>query len=234
MLGYDPAASFKASGMPVMTYRRAVGGQGALERYGGMAAAVVLHVVAIWGLLQFEGVRRSLIAAAPIMVHFITPPPEVQEPPRPKPVTKQPQSLPKPPEPAPVLSTKAIDTPSPLSPPEPAKPAPLPPIEAPPPKPASPAPIIPPVFGADYLHNPPPDYPAASKRLREEGKVMLRVFVSAAGVADKVEVERSSGSARLDSAAREAVRAWRFVPARQGGQAIPAWVIVPIQFSLEG
>lgn len=213
-----------------------------MERYGGLAAAVLLHVAAIWGLLQFDGVRRSLIEAAPIMVYFIAPPPEVEEPARPKLVAKRPD---RPPVSAPILSTKAIDSPSPLAPPEPAEPTPLPPpepaeptplppVEALPPKPAPPATVSPPIFSADYLHNPPPAYPASSKRLREEGKVLLRVFVAASGAADRVEIAHSSGSPRLDSAAQEAVRAWRFVPARQGGQAVPAWVIVPIQFSLEG
>ena len=220
-----------AYGMPVIRNRQTAGRQGTVERYGGLAAAVLLHIAAIWGLLQFEGVRRSLIEAAPIMVHFITPPPEVQESPRPKPVAKRPEPLLKPPVSAPILATKAVDSPSPLAPPEPTKPTPLPPIEATSPKPA---PVIPPTFGADYLQNPPPAYPASSRRMGEQGKVLLRVFVSAAGVADRVEIERSSGSARLDAAAQQAVRAWRFVPARQGGQAVSAWVIVPIQFSLEG
>ncbi len=216
---------------PAIRDRHTAGRQGGVERYGGLTVAVLLHVAAIWGLLQFEGVRRSLIEAAPIMVHFLTPPPDVQEPPRPKPVVKRPEPLPQPTLAAPILATKAIDSPSPLAPAEAPKPAPLPPIEATPPKPA---PVIPPSFGADYLQNPPPTYPAAARRLQEEGRVLLRVFVSATGTADRVEIERSTGSARLDAAAQQAVRTWRFVPARQGGQAVPAWVIVPIQFSLEG
>ena len=223
-----------AYGIPGTRAHSTTARHSALERYGGLAAAVVLHVAAIWGLLQFEGVRRAIIEAAPIMVHFITPPPEVQEPPRPKPVAKRPEPLPKPlPKPqvsAPIVTTKAIESPSPLAPAEPPKTTPLPPIEAAPPKPT---PIVPPSFGADYLQNPAPTYPAASRRLQEEGKVLLRVFVSAAGTPDRVEIERSSGSSRLDAAAQTAVRAWRFVPARQGGQPVPAWVIVPIQFSLE-
>ena len=200
--------------------------QDRLERYGGLALTILLHVAVIWGLLQFEAVRRSIIEVAPIMVNFITPPPEVQEPPRPIPVAKRPEPAPKPPVAAPVLSTQAIESPSPLAPAEPAKPTPLPPIGAS-------ASVTPPSFGADYLHNPPPAYPAVSKRMHEEGKVLLRVLVSAAGAADKVAIEHSSGSVRLDAAAQEAVRAWRFVPARQAGQAVAAWVFVPIAFSLE-
>jgi protein TonB len=68
----------------------------------------------------------------------------------------------------------------------------------------------------------------------EQGKVMLRVYVSTAGIPEKVEVGTSSGSRRLDEAARLAVEQWKFLPARQGDVAVAAWVIVPITFALEG
>jgi protein TonB len=88
-------------------------------------------------------------------------------------------------------------------------------------------------FDADYLDNPKPAYPHASRRLGEEGKVVLRVFVSAEGEAKLVEVKHSSGFQRLDQAAEEAVARWRFVPAKRGEQAVTAWVVVPIVFSLK-
>ena len=90
-----------------------------------------------------------------------------------------------------------------------------------------------PRFDADYLRNPAPAYPPLSRRLREQGKVLLRVVVRADGLPDCVELRRSSGSARLDEAALEAVRTWRFVPARNGETPITATVIVPIVFSLD-
>ena len=49
-----------------------------------------------------------------------------------------------------------------------------------------------------------------------------------------VDLQRSSGYTRLDEAAQQAVRAWRFVPARRGDEAVPAWVVVPIEFTLRG
>lgn len=61
----------------------------------------------------------------------------------------------------------------------------------------------------------------------------LRVHVTADGKADEVQLKTSSGSASLDRAARAAVETWRFVPARQGTKAVPAWVIVPVVFKLE-
>jgi protein TonB len=93
--------------------------------------------------------------------------------------------------------------------------------------------IIAPGYEAGYLDNPPPEYPRLSRRLREEGEVELRVRVSPQGQPLSVELARSSGSNRLDDAALRAVRQWRFEPARQGGQAVEAWVRVPIHFKLE-
>ncbi|MEW5893666.1 MAG: energy transducer TonB [Pseudomonadota bacterium] len=98
---------------------------------------------------------------------------------------------------------------------------------------AGPAPALtPPRFDAGYLNNPPPGYPALSRRLGEQGRVLLRVRVSEEGLAREVLVQEGSGFARLDQAAREAVLRWRFLPARQGGAAVEAWVLVPISFSL--
>jgi protein TonB len=91
----------------------------------------------------------------------------------------------------------------------------------------------PPLFDADYLHNPKPRYPAAAARLRESGRVLLTVAVSAAGVPDRVEIATSSGSPRLDQAALDTVRRWRFVPARQGDQPVAATVTVPLVFRLD-
>jgi protein TonB len=90
-----------------------------------------------------------------------------------------------------------------------------------------------PGYRAAYLSNPPPVYPPASRRLEEEGKVTLRVHITVEGLADEVLLHRGSGFERLDRAALEAVRRWRFTPARRGREKLPGWVLVPIQFRLE-
>ena len=95
------------------------------------------------------------------------------------------------------------------------------------------APLTPPVFNAAYLRNPPPRYPLAARRNGEQGTVTLRVLVDREGLPASVAVEKTSGFAPLDNAAREAVRAWRFAPARRGSQAVEAWVLVPVVFRLE-
>jgi protein TonB len=97
----------------------------------------------------------------------------------------------------------------------------------------TPAPLTPPNFDAAYLNNPPPVYPPLARRQGLSGKVVLRVYVSAAGSAEQVEIRTSSSHALLDQAARNAVLRWRFVPARQGDQPVAAWVLVPITFTLE-
>lgn len=104
---------------------------------------------------------------------------------------------------------------------------------APPPPAAVEVPVSAARFDADYLQNPRPVYPAASRRLGEEGRAVLRVLVGADGHPEKIELKNSSGFGRLDHAAQEAVGKWRFVPARRGEQAVSAWVLVPIVFSLE-
>lgn len=89
-----------------------------------------------------------------------------------------------------------------------------------------------PRFDADYLRNPPPTYPMISRRFREEGKVVLRVFVNAEGQPTQVDIKTSSSFQRLDQAALQAVSQWRFVPARRSNTPIGAWVLVPIVFNL--
>lgn len=98
--------------------------------------------------------------------------------------------------------------------------------------PAAPAAITEARFDADYLQNPAPSYPASAKRLGEEGKVVLRVFVEPTGRPGQIEIKNSSTSSRLDQAALDAVWRWKFVAARRGDEAIGAWVLVPIVFNL--
>ena len=90
-----------------------------------------------------------------------------------------------------------------------------------------------PLYRGGYLNNPKPLYPPLSLELAEQGTVRLRVQVSAQGLPSVVELAQSSGFPRLDRAALTAVRRWKFVPARQGDEAIPYTFIVPVEFSLK-
>jgi protein TonB len=94
--------------------------------------------------------------------------------------------------------------------------------------------IEPPRADLAYLNNPPPPYPAMSKRMGEQGRVLLRVRVGARGEVEEVRIESTSGHERLDEAALDAVRRWRFAPARIGQQAVAGWALVPVHFALRG
>lgn len=198
----------------------------------GFAIALALHAAALTLLLQYAPARQALADAVPLMVSLITPPetkPDV--PPKPVPVKRMPQPRITPPQP--VLTT-TTEAPSPVSiapQPEPA-PAPIAAAPAPPVAAAPPPPAIPPNFSADYLNNPAPAYPAVSRRLGEQGRVVLRVRVEPNGLPSDVRLHVSSGFDRLDNVALATVRRWKFVPARRGDEAVGAWVLVPLSFSL--
>lgn len=95
------------------------------------------------------------------------------------------------------------------------------------------APLTPAQFDAAYLQNPKPTYPALSRRLGEQGTIVLSVYVNEAGAAEKVELKQSSGFDRLDDAALDAVSRWRFAAAKQGDRLVASWVQVPVKFVLE-
>jgi protein TonB len=99
---------------------------------------------------------------------------------------------------------------------------------------AAPVAAAPASFSAAYLSNPSPRYPDTARRAGEQGTVVLRVQIARDGAASRVAVEQSSGSPHLDAAALEAVKAWRFTPARRGANAVESWMLVPIVFRLEG
>jgi len=202
-------------------------------------AAMAMVVAAHAGVALLLTASRALPTTSPqspLMVEVITaevpmlPGPKAIDitPPKPKPVVRQERVTHA--QDVPMLEAKAL------------QPASLPPTQTPPaPVQAAPAAHAVPVasapasprFDADYLDNAKPVYPPISRREREQGKVLLHVYVEASGAAGKVELGTGSGYERLDKAALAAVSRWRFVPARQGSEAMAAWVTVPIIFSLK-
>jgi protein TonB len=84
-----------------------------------------------------------------------------------------------------------------------------------------------------YRSTPEPEYPAAARRERQEGVVLLAVEVSAQGRPTEVVVKRSSGFELLDRSAVRAVRRWRFEPARTAGLPIASHVEIPVRFRLD-
>ena len=199
----------------------------------GLAFVAAAHGLLLLALLQMNVIRLP-IPLAELTVYFIEPPEEIK-PPKPPPAPKlrpiekrvvfQPVQ-----QPVPLAAPETSPAPSPVQvAPPPELVVPPPPIAAPP----APAEVVKPRFDADYLDNPKPVYPALSRRMGEEGKVVLRVQVAANGLPTDVKVHVSSGSDRLDQSVLDAVRLWKFVPARRGDEAVAASVLVPIVFSLK-
>ena len=83
------------------------------------------------------------------------------------------------------------------------------------------------------LEAPAPPYPPKARVAGLEGRVRAKLLISAQGTVSEVALVLSSGTDSLDRAALEALKAWRFLPARRDGRAVPAWVIVPVRFSLK-
>ena len=219
---------------------------GAHARVPVVASIVGLHVALVAALWFARPWVVGPVPPSRIEVALIAPPERARPTPPPPPKVRHSPVPPRPQQVAPIES--AIATPLPIVAIVPPTLAPLPStslittIEAPvvPVAPrtraaiAPPLPMetVPPRFDASYLDNPAPRYPASAKRAGEEGRVMLRVLVSADGGAQSVEIAQTSGFDRLDAAAVDAVRRWRFVPARRGDAAVAAHVNVPVAFSL--
>lgn len=88
---------------------------------------------------------------------------------------------------------------------------------------------VPPQFRIRYK----PPYPEEARAQRLQGTVLLLVKVDADGRVTDAGIRQSCGHPLLDRAAVEAVRAWRFYPARQDGTPIAAQVEVPVSFRFE-
>jgi len=97
--------------------------------------------------------------------------------------------------------------------------------------PASPR-VVPPRIDANHLNNPAPEYPRLSRRMGEQGRVVLEVHILPSGLVGEMRLKKSCGYTRLDEAAMKAVRRWTYVPARRGDEAIAYWYVQPIDFVL--
>lgn len=186
-------------------------------------------------------IKGVIVQAQPKAVTPPTPPePKPQPKPKPK-VEPKPQPKPKPKPPVAPPSERAVKVPEPE--PEPVEEiteepvveqeAPTPPATAEPTSAATPvSDVVLPSSDAGHLRNRAPTYPSLSRRLREEGVVLLEILVRADGSVGEIRLKESSGFKRLDDAALKAVARWKFVPASQNGKAIDYWYEQPLEFNL--
>ncbi len=207
----------------------------ALRKYAPLIIIILLHIALFYALRS--GLMHQVAQVLPreIFATFITEEPA----PQPRPQPAEPKTVPvvkkqvTKPTPRPVVTEKPspqaiTETPSP---PQESK---EPPSVAAPAAPSAPSvPATPKlVSGVSYINAPRPAYPPLDARMGNEGTVTLRVLINDKGRAEKVEVQKSSGSLRMDDAARDAVMRALFKPYMEDGKPIPVSVIVPINFTL--
>lgn len=194
-------------------------------------AIVLIHAVAITAIMQ---VRQHIIARkeASLTVVNLTPPPPppaAEEPPPPS----QPRIVAPPPlVQVPLPPVQQVVT-TPIS-----SPSPTPTIAAPPPVAvavsAPPSTVQSNDLSTRMLSGKPPRYPIDSRRKHEQGTVLLSLTLGLDGKVSMINIAKSSGFARLDDAARDAVRNWRWAPTIRDGQAVMVRGLVEIPFMLQG
>ena len=207
--------------------------------------AVLAAHLAVLAWLYQQRIVQVPRSVEPLFVYFVTPepPPKLQapqpvtrEPRKPRVEKKPPPEPPRPPEQL-VVEAPAVLPLEPVAPPPP-PPPPEPVVEAAPVL----APVVPkpvgPVALADELsvscpERTPPLYPALSRRLREQGEVLLRVELDEQGRVSAARIEKPSGSQRLDDAALTAVRRWRCQPTQRDGKPVRAIALQPFNFVLQ-
>jgi periplasmic protein TonB len=88
------------------------------------------------------------------------------------------------------------------------------------------------IENVNYLRAPVLEYPSASRRFGEQGRVVLRVLIGPDGHAEKIELHEASAFQRLNEAAMEAARRALYKPYTEDGVAQPAWALVALSFQL--
>jgi periplasmic protein TonB len=98
----------------------------------------------------------------------------------------------------------------------------------------SPPPVERSVFARPrYGENPRPVYPAEARKKGYQGEVILKAEILSNGRVGQVELKKSSGHEILDRSALAAVKQWKFIPAKEGGDTISVWVNIPVTFQLQ-
>jgi protein TonB len=180
-----------------------------------MAATIALHAIAAVAIVSMRNEARVATASEPIIATMLEAPPEQAEAP--------PEYVP------PSNVVYAFEAPPDLSFESDAITPEVTPVAIATPHAQSVAPPM--VEEIDYVRAPAPVYPRESQRGRERGTVLLRVLVDVFGRPAEIQIERSSGYARLDAAARVAVEKALFRPHEVNGVAQPAQVLIPIEFT---
>jgi TonB family protein len=87
------------------------------------------------------------------------------------------------------------------------------------------------VSAPKVLYEPDPEYSEEARKAKYQGTVVLWLVVSAEGKPQDIRVQRSLGMG-LDEKAIEAVKQWRFDPAKKDGHPVPVMINVEVNFRL--
>jgi protein TonB len=206
------------------------------KQVGPLAIVVGAHAVLFY-LISSGMLTRVVDAALPeaVLISFVASPPAPPPPAPAIPKTVMLAQLP-PPMLVPLPEVQIMRAPEPLPDADPNAAAPVfTPVIVAAPTPAPPSTLPKTITsGVEYIQAPRPVYPRMSKRMGEQGKVVLRILVNEKGLPDHVLVHTSSGSSRLDEAGRQAALRALFKPHMEGGRAVAVYVIVPLNFQLAG
>lgn len=204
--------------------------KGPTNHLAGFTIVVLLHVVTAYALMT--GLARKVVEVvrAPIETKIIEETqkqPEIEQPPPPPKLAPPPPPYIPPPEvniavpptAAPSNAITVVTTTRPVAPP----PAPAPERTG-----VRTAPVIDAARSCEK-----PEYPPASKRMEEEGTVTLSFLIDVDGKVIDSRVEKSSGFARLDQAARAALGKCKFKPGTVDGKPEQSWASIKYTWRLE-
>ena len=83
-----------------------------------------------------------------------------------------------------------------------------------------------------YLPGFQPEYPGAMVRAQKEGKVTVRVHISAQGRVEAIDLIETSDPAFWQATREQALRRWRFRPATRDGEPVPSERVMTVRFRL--
>jgi protein TonB len=188
-----------------------------------------LHVILVWALASGFAMKIVETVAPPIETSLIEETMEEEAPPPPPPPKME---LPPVEVPPPVVDiqipvetsstalTNVTDQPRP---------------PAPPPPPAPPAQVtkVPPKLAARGNPDTEEYYPPSSKRLGEQGNVVVNACIGVNNRVSEATIQTSSGFERLDEAALKYARALRYVAGTENGKPAPACFAFRVRFQLK-
>lgn len=212
-----------------MTYKSR---KSASQQLTGLGFVVILHIIAIYAVASGLAHKAVETVMGPIETKIIEeakpksedlppPPPKLQTPPPYVPPPDLDVAIDAPPPAANTTAIAAVQTTQK--------------VVAPPPPPAA-ADVAPRFDPKAARANAFPDseYPDQSRRLNEEGDVIISLLVGTDGKVTDGKIEKSSGFDRLDKAALDYyLRRGRFLPGIKDGQPIAAWKSIKVTFKLK-